>query len=64
GVVQGIDSLKKKLDTIGRGVVVKTLNPGERLYDLDPAGHQQGEQVSASRVVRMSGCRRAAGRGD
>lgn len=43
GIVQGIDSLKKKLDTIGRGVGVKTLDAGERLYDLDAAGHQQGE---------------------
>ena len=43
GVVQGIDSLKKKLDTIGRGIIIEALDAGERLYDLDPAGHEQGE---------------------
>ena len=52
GIIQGIDSLKKKLDTIRCGVVVKTLDPGERLYDLNSAGHQQSEQFSANGIVR------------
>ena len=40
GVVQGVDSPQEKLDTIRRGIVVKTFDARERLYNLDPAGHQ------------------------
>jgi len=57
-VVEKIDSLEQKLDTIGCGVVVEALDPCKGLDDLDAAGHEQGNRLLAGGFIRRHRSRR------
>lgn len=56
GVIERIDSLQQKLDTIRRGIAVEALDACERLDNLDALRHEQRERLELRRILADRRC--------